>query len=167
MPKIVAIAAMDESRVIGKDGGLPWNLPQDLKHFSSLTTGHTVLMGRKTYQSLPPKFRPLPKRENVVVTRSPELLRSEVPEEVQLVAEPESFLAEIQKGERSIRGEVLWLIGGEELYRLLLPQCDEIQLTQVQGRHEGDAYFPEFEQDFSLLSETKHPGFSFQRWQRR
>ncbi len=167
MPKVIAIAAMDEARVIGVDGKLPWHLPEDMRHFSSLTSKHTVVMGRKTYQSLPEKYRPLPNRLNVVVTRTPERIAQELPQEVVLSDKPEQYLADAKSGKLEIRGEIIWLIGGEELYRLLLPRCDEIELTRIDGTHEGDAFFPEFENEFELVREEKHSGFCFQRWQRQ
>ncbi len=167
MAKVVAIVAMDQGRVIGMDGGIPWRLPEDLRRFSSLTSGHTVVMGRKTYDSLPTKYRPLPNRLNVVITRDAEKLRPKLPEGVQVSANPDEFLQQCKNGSREIQGEIVWVIGGEELYRLLLPQCDEIELTQLESSHDGDAFFPSFEDEFVLADEEKYPGFSFQRWQRR
>jgi dihydrofolate reductase len=69
MPEIVIIAAVAKNRVIGKDNQLLWNIPEDMAHFKALTAGHTVIMGRKTWESLPPRFRPLPGRRNIVITR--------------------------------------------------------------------------------------------------
>ncbi|RMD83773.1 MAG: dihydrofolate reductase, partial [Candidatus Dadabacteria bacterium] len=75
--KIAAIAAMSENRVIGKSGSIPWHCPEDMKRFKELTTGHPVIMGRKTYESLPKNFRPLPGRTNIVVTSKLELIKEE------------------------------------------------------------------------------------------
>ena len=140
---------MDDARIIGRDGALPWHLPEDLAHFKSLTMGGVVVMGRKTWDSLPAKFKPLPGRINIVVTRNPATVS--VPEGVHLVTSLDAALelgrglAEAEKG--------IWIIGGAEIYRLSLPLVDEVHLTHVHGIHEGDAAFPPFESDFELVSE--------------
>lgn len=145
-PLVAAIVAMAENRIIGKDGSIPWHLPEDLKHFSELTTGHSVLMGRKTYFSLPEKFRPLPRRKNIVVTRSPEALT--VPDEVQVISSPEEFVTRLRAGQEAIQGSTLWIAGGGEIYRLTRHLWDRLYLTVVKGQHEGDTSFPAFENDF-------------------
>ncbi len=156
-PKIAAIVAMDQSRVIGFEGRLPWHLPEDLAHFKSLTSGGVVIMGRKTWDSLPAKFKPLPNRINVVVSRKaaelalPEgVLRAHAPEESVLVARDAARMA-----------ETIWVIGGAELYAALLPYCDEVHVTRVKGVHQGDAWFPRFEADFEHISEQSGESCSF------
>jgi dihydrofolate reductase len=150
-PTIAAIVAMDEGRVIGKDGALPWHLPEDLAHFKAKTSGHFVLMGRKTWDSLPPKFRPLPGRINIVMSRSPAALS--LPEGAHGVR---SFQEALEIVERSgTSGQMLWCIGGAELYAAVLPLCDELHLTLVHGRHDGDAVFPRFEDSFEEVSSQK------------
>ena len=156
---IYSIAAMDEGRVIGKDNRLPWDIPEDVKRFSELTRGHTVLMGRKTYLSLPENVRPLPHRKNVVVTRSPEKLAGET--QIEVCRAPIDFVKEFRASESG----TLWIVGGEEIYRVTLPFVDQIYLTVVRGRHEGDTFFPEFESEFSLVEEEDHEGFSYLRFQ--
>lgn len=148
-PVVAAIVAMDEGRLIGKNDGLPWHLPEDLKHFKQLTTGHVVVMGRKTWESLPAKFRPLPGRLNVVVSRTPASI--DAPPEVLRAASPEEALrlaCEAASGEQKV-----WVIGGAELYAATLPLCDEVHLTVVAGHHEGDAWLAEFEGAFALAEE--------------
>lgn len=157
--RIIAIAAMDEGRVIGRSEKLPWNIPADLQRFSELTKGHTVLMGRKTYQSLPEKFRPLPARKNVVVTRNPHTLGDiggvEVWESLEscLKAAKAGLLAEPDRN--------VWIIGGAEIYSESLPYWDELYLTLVHSKHEGDAFFPRFEESFELDKREDFADYSF------
>lgn len=129
-----AIAAMSLNRVIGVNGRIPWHLSEDLKFFKRTTLGHIVLMGRKTYESI---GRPLPGRENWVLSRGGEIPGVRVLRDPVEIVEPED-------------GRELFLIGGAELYSLLMPRCEELLLTLVQREVEGDAFFPEFENDFSL-----------------
>jgi dihydrofolate reductase len=149
-PKVAAVVAMDESRVIGLRGTLPWHVPEDLAHFRRLTAGHVVLMGRKTWDSLPEKVRPLPGRTNVVVSRrSAEL---QLPPGVLRAASPEEGLR-VAKQAAEAESKMVWVIGGAELYRALLPACDEVHLTIIRGKHDGDAWLPEFENRCTLISE--------------
>ena len=133
--KVSLIAAMDRNFAIGKDGALPWHLPDDLKRFKALTVGKPILMGRKTAQSL---GRALPKRLNLVLTRS-----GQVPfDGMQAVAsleEAQSITAEVDAGE-------LCVIGGGEIYVLTLPIATHLHLTLVDANVSGaDAFFPRFE----------------------
>lgn len=125
------IAAFDEGRLIGRNGELPWRLPNDLKHFKALTLGKTILMGRKTWDSL---GRPLPQRDNWVLTRDPtfqaEGARAFVSLDAALAAHP---------------GGELMVIGGGELYRQTLPLARTLYLTRVQARLQGDAWFPDLD----------------------
>lgn len=155
--KVAAIVAMDEGRVIGKDGALPWHLPEDLAHFKSLTTGHIVIMGRKTWQSLPPKFRPLPGRTNIVVSRTPAAL--ELPIGTYAAGSLEDALGVAESLATS--EQVVWIIGGAEVYAAALPMCDELHLTLVRGNHEGDARLSRFEDLFVEESSTRGERCSF------
>lgn len=147
------VVGMSENRVIGAKGGLPWHLPEDLKWFKSLTLGHAVIMGRKTYESI---GRPLPKRRNVVVSRQ----KITIPE-VEVVSD--LFEIQAQSPEQK-----LFLIGGGELYRLGLPKSAEIFLTRVKRNVEGDTTFPEFESEFQLLETLREdPLFTIEHWRRR
>ena len=127
-----AIAAMSRNRVIGAEGKIPWSLPEDMKFFKRTTLGHVVLMGRKTFESL---GRLLPGREHWVVSRTADFEGVRMIRALAEIAEPED-------------GRELFLIGGGELYRELLPQCNELYLTLVNREVEGDAFFPPFENDF-------------------
>jgi dihydrofolate reductase len=167
MVKICAIAAMAKNRVIGKDNKLPWSIPEDMKMFSQLTKGQTVLMGRKTYESLPENYKPLPGRLNIVITRNPEALLNEVNEKgIKVFASPEQCLENIKNENLKIQGEILWVVGGEQIYRSTLKYCDEIYLTLVDQTSEGDTWFPEFETNFTKVSEDKKDGFSFLKFKK-
>jgi len=149
-----AIAATSLDRVIGKDGDLPWRLPDDLKWFKKITSGHTILMGRKTWDSL---GRPLPNRRNIVLSRTMEA--AEGMEVIRSLKELETI---------GLSGDV-FVIGGGELYAQLLGKCVELYLTIVLRKvPDGDAFFPEHEHFFDPeenLAETKD--FILQRWVRK
>ena len=127
--QLQANVAMTPRRVIGKGNDLPWHLPEDLKQFKERTTGHAVLMGRKTYDSI---GRPLPKRRNIVLSR----------QEIGIPGtEVIQNLARIH--ELEIKGD-LYVIGGAEVYRMTLPYCQGLYLTTLKEEHEGDVFFPPF-----------------------
>ncbi len=123
---ITLVVAAARNGVIGKDGAIPWRLPEDLKRFKALTLGHTVVMGRKTWDSLPPKNRPLPGRRNVVVTRAAGWCADG---------------AERATLEAALQMDDVFVIGGAEIYRAALAAADRIELTEVQADFEGDAVF--------------------------
>ena len=132
---MIAIAAMAQNRAIGHEGRIPWHLPADLKFFKRTTLGHVIVMGRKTFDSL---GRPLPGRENIVLSRQP----FDVPgvrraASLDEIAEPTD-------------GRKLFVIGGAEIYRALLPRCAEVLLTVVNLEPQADTFLPEFEADFEL-----------------
>jgi dihydrofolate reductase len=135
--RVVAIAAMAENRVIGRGNALPWNLPEDLKWFRECTRGKTLLMGRKTYASI---GRPLPHRRTLVLSRSPVLIPG-----VSVVADLAGLPAETGNDSE------LWVCGGAEIYALTLHWWDELLLTRIKRTiHDGDAFFPSFEDRFEL-----------------
>jgi len=129
---MIAIAAMSLNRAIGLEGRIPWHLSEDLKFFKRTTLGHVVLMGRKTYDSI---GKPLPGRENWILSRTAEILGVQVLRSMDEIPSPPE-------------GKNIYLIGGAELYAALLPRCTEILLTRVNLDTPGDAFFPAFEQDF-------------------
>lgn len=158
---IAAIVAMSENRVIGANGKIPWSIPEDMRRFKELTTGHTVLMGRKTYESLPKKFRPLPDRRNVVVTRN-DLYKLSLPPDEQNVEVVSSAAEFIEQWSSDAQPDSkLWIIGGGEIYKEALPYCQMIYLTLVQGKISGDTYFPNFEHEFKKVESDAHDRFSF------
>jgi len=132
-----AIVAMTRNRVIGKNNKIPWRLPGEQKWFKLMTMGHTVLMGRKTFESI---GRPLPGRQNIVVTRSGDI------DGVEIVRNLEKFDPDPYEAD----GKEVFVIGGAEIYRALLPRCKTIYVTMVKQEHDGDAYFPEFESGFEI-----------------
>ena len=130
-PVLTLIAAVARNGVIGKDNCLPWHLPADLKHFKELTTGHTVIMGRKTWESLPAKFRPLPGRRNIVVTRNGDFH-----------AEGATVSTSRADAIAAANSDEAFVIGGAELYAAALPLADRLQLTEIDAAYEGDTWFP-------------------------
>jgi dihydrofolate reductase len=125
--------AQSANGVIGRDGALPWHLPEDMAHFRSLTAGATVLMGRRTWESLPPRFRPLPGRRNLVLSRTP---RSGPGWEG-----AETF-PDLAQALAAASGDV-WVIGGAAVYRAALPYADRIVVTEIRERFEGDTHAPD------------------------
>lgn len=151
---LTAIVAMTPERVIGRDGMLPWRLPEDLAFFKRVTSGHPVVMGRKTYESI---GRPLPQRRNIVLTRDPGWSA----QGVEVIHRPEEL-----KALPGLEGRV-FIIGGSEIYAAFLPETDDLLVSHVFAAHEGDTRFPEFMRDFphSEILET-HADFEVRRWSR-
>jgi dihydrofolate reductase len=149
-PRISLIAALDRNtRAIGKDNQLLWNIPQDLKRFKRLTHGHPVIMGRKTWESLPAAFRPLPGRTNIVVTHSGDIEGVRTAHSLE-----EAFI--LASGAEG--GEEAFVIGGGELYRQAISLADRLYLTLVDGEAEGDTFFPEYEDFIPVMEEVRHEG---------
>jgi dihydrofolate reductase len=165
MVKICAIVAMDAKRVIGDGVQIPWHLPEDLKLFSKLTTGHTVLMGRKTFDSLPARFKPLPNRKNIVASKSSSSILEHP--EVTVCVDALDFVCKVKNGEIKLVSDILWVIGGEAIYRATLSKWDEVYLTKVDGTHKGEVKFPEFEDDFIETNKTPGNGFEFSCYKRK
>lgn len=139
------LVAHDLDGLIGRDGDLPWRLPEDLKQFKQRTLGQTVLMGRRTWDSLPRK--PLPGRDNWVLSRDPGFAA----EGARVFADLGQALAQPRNGE-------LLVIGGAELYRQTLPLARRLYLTLVQARLSGDTHFPAYRiEDWRLLERIDHP----------
>ncbi len=152
-PKFIAIVAMAANRTIGRDGELPWRLPEDIKFFRRTTTGHAILMGRKTWESI---RKPLPERRNIVLSRS---LKS-APEGVELIRHPDELAG------LNLETDV-YVIGGAVVYACLLPRCEEVLQTYVFAEYEGDTFLPPFEDDFQLAEILeKHPQFEIRRYVR-
>src|SRR3954471_6033911 len=138
MPKLIAIAAMASNRIIGRDGKLPWNLPEDLKFFKQTTLGHPVLMGRKTFESIIARLgKPLPDRMNIVLSSAMALR-----EGIHVIRSVDEL--PMLPGVTS----PVFLIGGAQLFEALLPVCDELILTFLMEPWEGDTLFPPFEENF-------------------
>lgn len=143
-PAVVAlIAAVARNGAIGRDNDLLWRDPQDLAHFRQATLGCPVVMGRRTWDSLPPRFRPLPGRRNVVVTRDPQWRADG--------AEAATSLADALA--RLVGAPKVFVIGGAQLYAAALPWADELVLTEIDAELDGDAHFPRWDRaDFDEVA---------------
>jgi dihydrofolate reductase len=147
---ISLIVAMDEGRMIGANGKIPWHLPADLKRFKEMTMGHPVIMGRKTFESLGRK--PLPGRFNIVITRDPKYEA----EGCRVAVSLHDALRLAENGAMGEAGDV-FVIGGEQIYALALPHAQKLYLTKVHGTFDGDAHFPEFsESEWGLVRTEAH-----------
>lgn len=141
--RLSALVAMAKNRVIGCNNALPWHLPPDLKHFKSLTMGHPIIMGRKTYESI---GRPLPGRISIIVTRQ---AGYQVSGAIVVGSLAQALQAARRKGNEhadlgsAADGET-FIIGGAEIFRQALPLCDRIYITEIQADFAGDILFPEF-----------------------
>ena len=139
------IVAVADNDVIGRDGGLPWHLPADLKRFKRLTSGHQMVMGRRTWDSI--GRRPLPGRPTIVVSRDP----SFVAEGAQVARSVEEAL------ELAAGADEVFIAGGEAIYRAALPVADRIYLTRVHACFDGDTHFPAFDaNDWQVVVEERH-----------
>ncbi|MBP5987752.1 MAG: dihydrofolate reductase [Azonexus sp.] len=157
MTEVVIIAAVAKNRVIGKDNQLIWNIPEDMAHFKALTAGHTVIMGRKTWESLPPRFRPLPGRRNIVISRQADY------------SAPDAELAESLEIALKMASTVAFafVIGGEQIYRQAMAVADRLEITEVDLEPEGDAWFPEISPaDWTVTATTEGSGFRFLSYRR-
>ena len=133
--KVSIVAAIARNGVIGRDNAIPWRIPADVERFKALTTGHAVVMGRRTWDSLPTRFRPLPGRRNVVVTRDPGWSEAGAERAGSL----EEALGLLEDAEH------VFVIGGAEIYAAALPIADELRLTEIDAEVEGDTFFPSFD----------------------
>lgn len=158
---ITLIAALARNGVIGREGQLPWRLPDDLARFKALTLGKPIVMGRKTYESI---GRPLPGRTNLVLTRTLDALAG-----CTIVRSVDEAIAACSHAPE------LCVIGGEAIYQAFLPRADVLELTHVEADVEGDARFPAIDPDrFRIVHEERHPAdarhahaFRFVRYERR
>ena len=148
-----AIWAMTHNRVIGKDGDLPWRLPDDQRFFRRTTLGKPIIMGRKTFDEI---GRPLPKRRNIVLSR-----RGLDVEGVEVARDLESALAMA----RSDAPEETFIIGGAQIYALALPMLDRLYMTLIDTELEGDTWFPEFDlAGWREVQRTEHPADDRHAW---
>lgn len=149
--RLALVVAMAENRVIGRDGDLPWRLPKDLKHFKRLTLDHTVIMGRKTYESI---GRPLPRRRNVVLTRRSDF---SAPGIETFGGLPDALTEVDAKPSPDPSRPDLFVIGGASLYAEALPRSGHLFLTRVHAEVEGDVFFPEVDWSrWRLIESERH-----------
>jgi dihydrofolate reductase len=138
------IWAQAANGVIGRDNAIPWHIPEDMAHFSSVTSGSTVVMGRRTWESLPPRFRPLPGRRNVVLTRD--------------TAWQADGATVVHRLDAALAGDV-WVMGGADLYARALPCADVVELTEVQESFDGDVYAPALGEQWRIASRDPAGGW--------
>lgn len=150
------VVALGKDNVIGKDNGLLWHLSDDLRRFKEITTGHPVVMGRTTWESIPEKFRPLPGRTNIVVTRNAEYgalgaIRAHSLEDA------------LEQAKLAEGFDEIFIIGGGELYAAALPHTDRIYLTLVDDDTPGTVHFPDYSEFTNVISEEAHEenGYSY------
>lgn len=163
---IIMIAAASENNALGKDNKIVWHLPDDFKRFKKLTSGHAIIMGRKTFESFD---KPLPNRTHIIITRQKNYTPKIDSELCIVVDSMEKALAITSKDEN------VFVIGGGEIYNLGMPFADKIELTRVHENFEADAFFPEISQmDWQLVEEMLHSkdekhnyAFSFQTFLRK
>lgn len=148
------IVACSSNRVIGVNNKLPWHLPEDLKRFKQLTQHSTIVMGRKTYESI---GKPLPKRRNIVVSKT---LAKPEGVELEIVSDIQSAIALCDPTKQS------FIIGGATIYAQTFDVIDTIYLTQVEREVEGDTWYPEVPSGFSLVEKEPHEGYSFLTYKR-
>jgi dihydrofolate reductase len=150
--RVSIVAAVARGGVIGRGGAIPWRLPKDLARFRELTLGHPVVMGRKTWDSLPERFRPLPGRRNVVVTRN-NAWEADGAERASSLADALRLLAAEPR---------VFVIGGGELYAEALPLADELLVTEIDADVEGDVVFPNWDSAaFEEVSREEHGSEEF------
>ena len=169
--KLTGIVAMTPERVIGRGGDLPWHLPEDLKFFKRTTSGHPIVMGRKTYESI---GRPLPGRQNIVLTRDVEWAPPDVASRHYVDQAPTQVIEAAEESAQSPHEQValvhnphdlpaiplidshVFVIGGAQIYKLFLPLLDDLLVTWVYHTHEGDTFFPEFDAQFPRHEVVEH-----------
>ena len=149
---LILIAALNNKRVIGKNGKIPWHIPEDIQRFKQHTTGHTVLMGRKTFESI---GKQLPGRRNVVITAQP-------------IPGVETYQSIDTALEKLNGEEKIYVIGGGDVFEQTLSRADELVLTELDNDDSGDAFFPDFRSTGHFIQKEKeeHTGFAFVRYER-
>lgn len=148
VPKIAAIAAIGRKRELGKGNELLWRIPDDLKRFKELTSGHPVILGRKTFESIVGYIgKPLPNRQNIVVTRDASWSYEGV-----ITA---STIEEAIEKAKALDAEVVFVGGGAQMYEAALPYTDTLYLTRIDDEKEADSFFPAYEQDFKMTKEEE------------
>lgn len=159
-PEIVLVVAVAENGVIGRDGVMPWHLPEDLRRFRRLTVGHPVVMGRRTFESI---GRPLPGRHNIVLTRDPRWRA----EGVTVAGNLAEAIAAAGLDPRT-RSPRIFVIGGAAVYAEAMPVATAIELTRVHARPEGDTFFPGPDPaQWVRIAAEPGEGVTFERWERR
>jgi dihydrofolate reductase len=144
------IWAQAHHHVIGKDGKMPWHLPEDLAHFKRVTLGAPVIMGRKTWESLPVRFRPLPRRTNIVISRQSDFLAGQTGIDLQAVPSLQAALS------MACQHDEVWIIGGAQIYAQALPLANKIIVTHIDAAFEGDAFAPTLGHEWRETQRESH-----------
>jgi dihydrofolate reductase len=152
---LALIWAQASNGVIGRDGVMPWHVPEDMARFKQLTIGHPVVMGRRTWDSFPSKFRPLPERRNIVITRQ----ESWHPDGADVVHSVDDALALAA----SSGGDLTWIIGGAEIYALTIADADRLEVTEINQAIDGDAHAPSIDASFTLVAADPEEGWHTSR----
>ncbi len=148
------IVAFDENRLIGKGNELPWNIPEDLKHFKKLTTGNRIIMGRVTYESI---GKPLPNRENIVLSKA----GFEV-EGIKTFKSPKELMDNLNNEKRN------FVIGGSKVYEALLPYIDVLHISHIKGMYEGNVHFPEINfSEWEIVEKESYEEFEYVMYRRK
>jgi dihydrofolate reductase len=160
--KLGIIFARSRNGVIGKDNAMPWHLPEDLAHFKRTTLGAPVIMGRKTWDSVPPRFRPLPGRRNIVITRQADW-HAEGAERAATLDEAIALCADVPAA---------WITGGTEIFKLALPHAHTAVITEIDADFEGDVFAPQLGPDWREVARERHVsktglGYSFVTYTKR
>ena len=154
---VTLVAAVARNGCIGKDGALPWRIPADVQHYKDVTMGKVVIMGRKTWESIPVKYRPLPGRTNVVVTRQ---------SAYQLPGGVERFGSLVEALAAHAADDVV-INGGAEIYRAAIGRADRLDITHVDRDVDGDTFFPPIDPTvWNAARREDHDGFSFVLYER-
>ncbi len=163
------IWAQARNRVIGMNGVMPWHLPEDLAHFKRVTLGAPVIMGRKTWDSLPARFRPLPGRTNIVVSRQPAFLAGQVGVGFQAA---DSLEAALDMASHKCHAPDVWVIGGAQMYEQALPLADKLVITYIDADFAGDTFAPELGSEWMQINRESHTAanglaFAFVTYQKK
>ena len=152
------IVGITNERVIGNDNQLPWRIPVDLKLFKQITEHNTVIMGRKTYESIPEKFRPLPNRNNIVITRNPQ--------EHPITDFCNSIEQAIEKAKEYMKP--IFIIGGSSIYKEFLPKATTLHISHIKKEYKGDTFFPEINwNNWEVIEEKDFPDFTYRKYKRK
>lgn len=155
MAEIILIAAMDENNVIGKDNKIPWYIKEDFQHFKQLTSGWPIIMGRKTWDSLPKK--PLPNRENIVLSRTDFQVQG-----AKVFTSIDDALNDFSHYEKN------YIIGGSMIYNLMMSYADKLEITKIHATYNGDAFFPNIDENiWQVINQDDRAGFSFLTYVRK
>lgn len=142
-PVLGLIWAQASNGVIGRDGVMPWHLPEDMARFKQLTVGHPVIMGRRTWDSIAPKYRPLVDRRNIVVSRQPDLL-----------ADGAEVVSSVDAALDLVADAPAWVMGGGQLYAATMDRATHLEVTEIRGEFDGDTLAPAIDTSWRLVAES-------------